>query len=123
MGENAVVLKVHTRDGRTVRVDLEDRETSASWLQRLRDPVFQGEITGLTISHRGVSYSLPRPKGFNAIMYQAEFVEPQPTLRIKGGERIICQAEDVRATLMIHREQSAARISLFRIGRPRYCPP
>lgn len=116
------MLKVHTRDGRTVRVDLEDRKSSASWLQRLRDPAFQGEITGLTLSHRGVSYSLPRPRGFDAIMYQAELIAAEPERRIKGGERLVCQAGEVRAAIMVHREQRAARVTLFRIGKPRYTP-
>ena len=116
------MLKVHMRDGRTVRVDLEDREASASWLRRIRDPAFQSDITGLTLSHRGVSYSLPRPRGFSAIMYGAELVAAEPDRRIKGGERLICQAGEVRATVMVHREQRAARVSLFRIGKPRFTP-
>lgn len=117
------MLKVHTRDGRTVRVDLEDRAASQAWLQRLRDPVFQAEVTGLTISHRGVSYSLPRPKGFDPILFSAELVAAEQERRIKGGERLVCQAGEVRAVVMVHREQRAARVTLFRIGKARYIPP
>jgi hypothetical protein len=93
------------------------------WLSRLRDPAFQEQITGLTLSHRGVSYSVPRPKGFAPIAFSAELVPTSADGRVKGGERIICQAGEVRTSVMVHREQRAARVTLFRLGKQRYAPP
>jgi hypothetical protein len=116
------VLKIHTRDGQTIRVDLEEPSEAQPWLRRLRDPDFQEEITGLTLSHRGVSYSVPRPKGFPSIVFGAELVAPTADRRVKGGELLVCHAGDVRTSIMVHREQRAARIMLFRLGRQRYNP-
>jgi len=46
------VLKVHTRDGITARIDLTDEAQAKEWLQRLKDPDFQQSITGVTIAQR-----------------------------------------------------------------------
>lgn len=114
------VLKVHTSDGRTSHVDLQDAEQARQLLLLLGDSQFQSTITGLTLTHLGVQYSLPRPAGFDSITFLAEAVEAEQ--RVKGGERITCLAGDVRATVMAHREQRAARVALFRIGKQRYSP-
>lgn len=111
------MLKVHTSDGRTSHVDLQDAEQARRLLSQFGDPQFQSTITGLTLTHLGVQYSLPRPAGFNGIVYLAE-----PVNAGRGGERLVCQAEAIRATIMVHQEQRAARFSLFKIGRQRYNP-
>ena len=116
------MLKIHTNDGKTARVDLEDEGQAKEWLQRLSDPAFQERITGMTVAHRGVQYSLPRPLGFREILYLAEHVSPDPERKIKGGERVTCIAGDVRATVMVHRAQRAARVSLLRTGKQRFNP-
>ncbi len=116
------MLKIHTRDGATTKVDLEDEGQAKEWMQRLSDPRFQASITGLTLSHAGVQYSIPRPTGFDPVSFLAELIEPNGDRRIKGGERITLLAGDVRASLMIHKEQRAARLSLFRMGKQRFSP-
>ncbi len=116
------MLKVHLCDGKTLNVDLEDREQARAWFRSLRDLEFQGRITALTISHRGVQYSIPRPKGFDSVSFFAENVPVVPESKIKGGERVVCLAGEVRAVAMVHREQRAARLSLFRLGKQRFNP-
>ena len=91
-------------------------------MQRLSDPRFQATITGLTLSHAGVQYSIPRPTDFDPVSFLAERIEPNADRRIKGGERVTLLAGDVRASIMVHREQRAARISLFRMGKQRFSP-
>lgn len=116
------MLKIHTRDGATTKVDLEDEAQAKEWMRRLSDPRFQASITGLTVSHAGVQYSIPRPIGFEPVSFLAELIEPNDDRRIKGGERVTLLAGDVRASVMVHKEQRAARVSLFRIGKQRYSP-
>lgn len=116
------MLKIHTRDGATTKVDLEDEAQAREWTHRLSDPRFQASITGLTVSHAGVQYSIPRPTGFEPVSFLAEHLEPNGDRRIKGGQRITLLAGDVRASVMVHREQRAARVSLLRIGKQRYNP-
>ena len=120
--KGATVLKIHTNDGETSRVDLEDEGQAKEWLQRLSDPSFQDAITGITVAHRGVQYSLPRPVGFREILYIVEHVAQDPSHKVKGGERVTCIAGDVRATLMVHNAQRAARFSLMRTGKQRFNP-
>jgi len=116
------LLRVHTCDGLTSTFDLEDKEQAERWLQLLKDPKFQESITGLTISHRGVLFSLSRPQGFQRQFYFAERVEPVPQKKIKGGERLLCYADDVRVGLMVHEAQRAVRVTLNKTGRQRFNP-
>ncbi|KKN79941.1 hypothetical protein LCGC14_0334490 [marine sediment metagenome] len=116
------MLRVHTRDGRTASIDLSDSE-QAKWLaSRLGDPRFQAQITAMTISHQGVSYAVARPDGLGPVTFLAELMTPAPDRKIKGGERMICLAGDVRASVFVHQQERAARVSLFRIGKQRYNP-
>ena len=116
------MLKIHTDDGKTSRVDFEDEGQAKAWLERLKDPRFQDRITALTIAVKGVQYSLPKPAGFDQIFLHAEPVTPDPSRKIKGGERIVCFAGDTRVTIMVHKEQRAARVSLARVGKQRFNP-
>ncbi len=115
------MLTVHTEDGRTARIDLEKVEQAEAWLARLKDPEFQERITGLTIVFRGVSYSLAKPRGFSRNFFLAEFVQSNGG-RVKGGERITVFSDDVQLSVMAHREQRAARISIVKTGKRRFNP-
>jgi hypothetical protein len=92
------------------------------WLGMVRDRTFQDQIRALTIQHNGVQYSLPTPPGFGRVFLFAEQLKPNGAQRFKGGERIVCQADDVRVTLMVHEAQRAARMSLSKIGTQCYNP-
>lgn len=116
------MLKVHLRDGSTLNVDLGDPDQARAWFRRLRDHGFQSSITALTVAHRGVQYSIPRPKGFDSVSFFAENVPVVPESKIKGGERVVCLAGEVRAVAMVHREQRAVRLSLLRLGKQRFNP-
>ena len=106
----------------TSRIDLSDEANAKEWLRKLKDPEFQATISGFTVTENGVQYSLPKPYGFDRVSYLPELIEPDPTKKIKGGERVTCFAGDVRATIMVHRESRAARISLRRLGKQRFDP-
>lgn len=116
------MFKVHTCDGLTSRIDLSDHEQAQEWLRKLKDPEFQARISGFTVTENGVQYSLPKPLGFDRVSYLPEIVDPDPDRKVKGGERITCFAGDIRAIIMVHREQRAARVSLRRIGKRRFDP-
>ncbi len=115
------MLKVHLKDGRTLRFDLSDEQQARDWIANAGDLDFQSRITGVAIHHRGVQYSVPRPDGNDVFMF-AERVEPDRERRIKGGERLICQTGDMRLTMMVHEAQKAARVNLVRTGTQRYNP-
>lgn len=116
------MLRVHLRDGHTESIDLGDNEQAQRLAKRLADPRFQAEITAMTITHLGVAYSMPKPVGFDAGVLLAEWLPPVPESKNKGGQRIVCLAGDVRATVMVHREQRAVRMSMFKIGKQRFNP-
>ncbi|KKN26411.1 hypothetical protein LCGC14_0874890 [marine sediment metagenome] len=115
------MLTVHTEDGRTARIDLEKAEQAEEWLSRLKDPEFQKQITALTIAFRGVQYSLVRPRGFSQSFFLAELVQSNGG-RVKGGERITVFSDDVRLSVMAHREQRAARVAIVKTGKRRFNP-
>lgn len=111
------MLKVHTSDGLTAEVNLEDERQFREWMDRFHDPGFQATITGLTVVQRGVQYSLPRPDGFQDVVLTAE-----PVGVGKGGERIICTMADMKVKLMVHNGQRAARVAIGRRWRRVFDP-
>lgn len=116
------MLKVHKADGMTLRFNLEDEQEAKAWLDCCKDPMFQAQISGLTVAQKGVQYSLPRPQGFLRQFFQAEYVQPTPDGKVKGGERLICVADDSRIILMVHLAQRAARFAVCKVGKQRYNP-
>ncbi len=112
---------VHTADGQTEAIDLDDEEQARAWLTRLKDPAFRDSVSGLSVSHHGVTYSLPKPRNFRQVAMTVEAVREAG--RNKGGERLLCFADEVRLAVMVHREQAATvRISLSKPGRRRFDP-
>lgn len=116
------MLRIHRSDGATLKVDLFDEEQVDQWLEQLRDLTFQTGITGITLCHKGVQYSLVRPQGFRNVTFAAEPVHPDLVRKIKGAERIVCSADDVQISIVVHREQRAVRVTFAKIGRQRYNP-
>lgn len=116
------MLRVHLTDGRTLRFDLKDERHAAKWLRSARDLDFQSTITGITLKHGGVSYSLSRPRGCGNVFMFAEYLEENAAQKFKGGGRIICQADDTRINLMVHEAQRAAHVSLSKTGQQCYNP-
>lgn len=43
------MFKIHTCDGLTTRLDLDDEEQAAEWISRLKDANYQKKITGVSI--------------------------------------------------------------------------
>lgn len=116
------MLKVHTVDGLTTRIDLDNPEQAKEWLSKLKQHEFQEQITALTVFDKGVQYSLTRPKGFNRVFFFAEVVQADPELKIKGGERITAQMDDTKIAIMVHQSQRAARVSAIKTGKIRFNP-
>lgn len=116
------MLKIHTRDGRTTKVDLTDADQAREWMRRWSDPRFQAQITGMTIADQGVQYSISRPDDFGAVSFRAEHIDVDLDRRIKGGERITCMADDARVTVMVHSGQRAVKVSLLKFGKQRFIP-
>lgn len=132
------MLKIHTSDGQTHRVDLSDPEQARSWLKRLAREGFQASIKGVSLVERhpvrgqcqecgaeagrsvGVQYSVTRPDDFKSVFFQVEAVPPHG--RVKGGERVVVFVDDVRLTLMAHHSQPAARIQVSKVGKQRFNP-
>lgn len=111
------MLKVHLNNGETLQYDLSAENDARRWLQHASDPAFQARITGLTVEHNGVSFSLPRPQGFSKLSLFAESLPANG--RDKGGERVLVTADDLDLTIKAHRGQAAARVNLRRQYRPK----
>lgn len=131
------MLRVHTADGRTVSVDLRDEEQARLFLTQLRDQGYQEQIRAMTVLQyadarckecegavrwKGIQHTVARPEGFVQVYFHVEDVKPDLENRIKGGERVVCFADDVRLSTMAHRENPAVRFSLRKMGKHRYNP-
>lgn len=132
------MLKIHTSDGRTQSVDLADAAQAREWLGRLAREGVQGSITGVTLTEKhaasgkcpacgvrgshplGVQFSISRPQDFGIVSLAAEHVEPSG--RVKGGEKVMLYADDVRLSVMSHAEQPAVRVVLSKVGKRRFDP-
>jgi len=111
-----------------VAVDLNDG--ASEWLKQLARPVFQAQLTAVTIhagyptrtgEEIGVQFSIARPKGFRGQTWFRCQKVPEKG-RVRGGERVDIFVGDVRLSLMAHASNPAARISLSRVGRMTFVP-
>jgi len=132
------LIKIHTSDGDTIRIDLGDESQAREWLARLKSHSFQSSIRGISIveSHGvrskcrscgakitgdlGVQYSVSRPEAFRSVEYDIEHV-PE-TGKLKGGERVVVYADDVRISTMVHRSQPAAKVTATKVGKRKFNP-
>jgi len=132
------MLKIHISDGQTVRIDLSDESQARELLAKLHSDRFQDSITGVSLvethdvkarcrscgdkasSQIGVQYSVSRPQAFRRVEYEVEHV-PEAG-KVKGGERIVLYADDVCLSVMAHRSQPSARVTLARVGKRRFKP-
>ena len=114
------MLRVHLSDGRTLCFDLASEEAAAKWLHALRSTKLREQITALTVNLAGVSYTLKRPQHFRDVFMMAERVEPAG--KVKGGVRLVCQADNVRGSIMLHSAQRGCRIELAKTGRQQFNP-
>jgi hypothetical protein len=68
----------------------------------------------------GVQFSIARPQDFGIVSLAAEHVESSG--RVKGGEKVLLYADDVRLSVMAHAEQPAVRVVLSKVGKRRFDP-
>lgn len=81
-----------------------------------------GEPSRDIVCEKGVQHSLSKPNGYDEVYYQAEYMKPNPNIKLRGGERAVCYAGDNRMILMVHPRQPASRVTLLKTGKRRYNP-
>lgn len=146
------MLKIHTEDGQTCHIDLSDERQARDFFARFASTSAQQTITGATLVQRTagrfkcekcranghfecdkcgrsgagyegqVQYSLARPEGFHQVQLHADAILADEETGVKGGERIVCQLDDVRLVMMVHRSQPSIRVSLAKTGKMRFNP-
>jgi hypothetical protein len=132
------VLKIHTADGKTTAVDLADETQARDFFARLGRAEFQRAISGVTLVEEhsaraacpycgarcaallGIQYSVSRPQDFRHVETSAELIDAEG--RVKGGERLIVYADDVKMTIMAHANQPSVRVVLAKVGRRKFNP-
>lgn len=132
------MLRVHTADGRTTTVDLSDERQAADWIRRLARADVARSVTGLTLvethgasgrcpacaeRHQlplGLQFSISRPEDFRNVSFDAEHVAPSG--RVRGGDRLLVYADDIRLSVMAHAETPAVRVVVSKPGKRRFDP-
>lgn len=116
------MLSVHLSDGQTLSFDLKNDDQARLWLEKICSREFQSKIRAISIQKNKVQYSLPIPVDFERIFVFAENLLPDKDKKFKGGERIVCQADDIRLSMMVHSSQRASRVTLSKTGIQCYNP-
>lgn len=118
------MIIANTATGKTFRFDLLD-ETQCDALTTL---IRTGHITALAILHRGVQTTLPLPKRFHKLALTFGFEVLRNGTRLPNGdrtpigERVYCQAGDVRVSLSATFAGALVRCDVVKTGRQRFNP-
>jgi len=119
---------VNLKDGTTVSFDLKDPVDHERWKQMAASNSFQNEMTGVGIIFNSHWYTLPLPKRFRQISFQAELVENSkkdaPPDRRWVGERVKVYVDDVLVSLLVYygNRPRMSRIDVVKVGKRRYNP-
>jgi predicted RNA-binding Zn-ribbon protein involved in translation (DUF1610 family) len=70
----------------------------------------------------GAQYSLSRPSMFNDVTYVPQVLEPNESVGLRGGEKVICSFGGMQLVVMSHANQPAIKISFNKFGKQRYNP-
>lgn len=111
------MLKVHLSTGETLRFDLGDPTDAERWITLSSKLDFQASISGLTIDHNGMSFSIPRPRSLDLCFLAEKFPSRG---RSKGAEKVSVNNADVRVDLTVHSGQRAGRVDIIRAGWQRF---
>lgn len=116
------MLRANMRDGRTLSFDLADDKGRLEWEANQADPRFQQSITALAILHDRVLHTLPVPKRFRRIAYEATLITNGEDAAV--AERIGCLADGVSVQLTVYLKASprTTRVDVRRVGKPRWVP-
>lgn len=122
-----VLIKVHLRNGETLSFDLHIPKEADRWGERSSDMNFQKEITGIGIIFNSHWYTLPFPKKFRNVFFEAELVENTKKNKDDNkfvGERIKCFADNVLICLMVYygKRPKMSRVDLIHCGKRRFNP-
>lgn len=145
------MLKIHTKNGDTLRLDLNDENQASSILTQLKNKKFQEEITAVSILKtcdgrqrcnvcgrpvRSVCdncgeekerlncstlFQLSLPKPVNH-KNTFYYFEKIELENNKGGERLVCFSDEIKISLMVHSGQPAARLGIVKIGEQKFNP-
>jgi len=97
------MIKVNFRDGDTLSFDLSRDEDRVQWDEWTAQPDFQRRISGLGILHNKRFITLPYPKRFRRVTFNAELIYKtnKEGEKFVLGEQVICHADKVRFTLFV----------------------
>jgi hypothetical protein len=108
------MLKVHLQTGETLSFDLTEPVEAKRWLDYSSVASFQEQITGITVLNNGVSYSVPKPRGFGELFILANDIPEEG--KVKGGTKVSVHSDNITTDLTVYRSHRAARIAIRRAG-------
>lgn len=114
------MLIANLRDGQTVSFDLCTKEGFSNWEAFQRKT--NGQITGLSISHRKYLHTFPRPLQGDAQDFGADILKAKDSQKITA-ERIWTHLGKVRITLTVYKGRTpVTRVDVKKVGEVRFRP-
>ena len=115
---------MNLKSGRTVTFDLEKETDAAEWKRSVADVSFQSSIRAIGIVTGGFYFTLPLPKKFRLMHFDAELVQSTKLDRKYVGERVKCFCDDLLISILVYygTMPKMSRVDILKIGRRRFNP-
>jgi len=97
------MIKLNLQGGETLEFDLTNEDDYNQWVEWSSVEEFQRKITGIGILHNKKFHTLPAPKGFKRMMFNAELVwkEKHGVTKVLG-ERVSLRVDGILAELLVY---------------------
>lgn len=97
------MIKLNLQGGETLEFDLTKEDDLNQWLEWSNVEEFQRKITGIGILHNKKFHTLPAPKGFRRLSFNAELVYKEKKGEKKLlGEKVSCRLDGIIVELLVY---------------------
>lgn len=110
------MIIVNLKSSETLSFDLTDRDGLSAWNEKSQESSFQNDITAIGIVFDSRLFTLPIPKNFETISFEASLIESRKKRFKVTGEMIKCYADDVLIRLIVYwgKKPKMSRVDVIR---------
>ena len=98
-----MMIKLNLQGGETLEFNLEKEDDLNQWLEWSSVEEFQKRITGIGVLHNKKYHTLPAPKGFRRMTFNAELVwKTKKSVKKLVGEKVSCRVDNILVELLVY---------------------